>query len=281
VHTHIFPPEIVKGRERFFRNEPSFKLLYDSPGAKLATAEDLLEAMDGDGVDVSVSFGFPWESLELTRRHNDYVLESAAKYGSRILPLCCVNPLSGGALSEARRCLEAGARGLGELGVYGECDGEKALGSFQDLIDCARAFGVVMLIHANEPVGRHYPGKAPLGLGFFYALAGKALGVPIVLAHWGGGLGFYELMKREVKNTLASVYYDTAASPFLYRSSIYGHMAAIVGTEKIVMGSDYPLIPVRRYLDEMREAGLDQETFASVAGENARALFGLSSKSSG
>ncbi|NTV43166.1 MAG: amidohydrolase, partial [Syntrophobacteraceae bacterium] len=62
VHTHIFPPEIVRDRERFFHGEPAFKLLYDSPKARLAGARDLLESMERNGIDFSVCLGFPWRS---------------------------------------------------------------------------------------------------------------------------------------------------------------------------------------------------------------------------
>jgi len=40
-------------------------------------------------------------------------------------------------------------------------------------------------------------------------------GLPIVLAHWGGGMFFYELMPS-VAAELRHVAYDTAASPLLY-----------------------------------------------------------------
>ena len=46
VHTHIFPPEIVQNRQRFYAGEPDFKLLYDSPRAKLASVESLIEVME-------------------------------------------------------------------------------------------------------------------------------------------------------------------------------------------------------------------------------------------
>ena len=108
-----------------------------------------------------------------------------------------------------------------------------------------------MLVHANEPVGHNYPGKAPLGLDFYYALAALASDQPLILAHWGGGLGFFQLLKKEAPQTLKNVYYDTAASPFLYEPAIYAHMAAIVGKEKILFGSDYPLLSPGRYFQEM------------------------------
>ena len=163
IHTHIFPPEIAANRGDYFGGEPVFKQLYDSPKAKLATAERLLEAMDENQVDVSVVFGFPWENGKLTKRHNAYVLESASKYPNRLIPLACVNPLAKESLREAEQCLAAGAKGLGELAVYGDCDEQAALSSYQELFECSKSYHGILLVHSNEPVGHWYPGKAPFG----------------------------------------------------------------------------------------------------------------------
>jgi uncharacterized protein len=89
VHTHIFPLDIKSGRERFFQGEPEFRLLYDSPKAKLATAEELIASMDANGIDRSVVFGFPWRTRDFRERHDAYVLEAAARYPARLLPLAC------------------------------------------------------------------------------------------------------------------------------------------------------------------------------------------------
>lgn len=275
VHTHIFPQEVVQERELFFAGEPAFKSLYGSPKARLVTAEALLQAMDKAAIDCSITFGFPWRSPELAERHNDCVLEAASKYSSRLVPMGCVNPLADKSAEEAGRVMRAGARGLGELAIYDACDAGAALDRYKDLIDCCRSHNGILLVHANEPVGHSYPGKSALGLDFYYALARLAEGTPLILAHWGGGLCFFELLKKETSEVLANVYYDTAASPFLYRPSIYAYMAAIVGIEKILFGSDYPLLASARYFEEMASSGLAGEQIDAIGGGNAARLFGL------
>lgn len=275
VHTHIFPDDIVSDRDRFFDGEPVFRLLYDSPRARLTTAEGLLGVMDRDGVDCSVVFGFPWEESELAARHNDTVMEAAARHAPRLIPFGCVNPLAGGAALEADRCLANGARGLGELAVYESCDPGRALDAYGEVIACCRSHGSVMLVHANEAVGHMYPGKAPFNLDFYYELVRLAAGIPLILAHWGGGLCFYELLKRDGPETLAQVYYDTAASPFVYQSGIYAAMSRALPAGKILFGSDYPLLPPSRYWKELDEAGLTPEERSAIEGENAARLLGL------
>ena len=273
VHTHIFPPEIVRERERFFDADPSFRLLYGSPKARLADAETLLEAMDRYGIERSMVFGFPWLDGELAARHNDYVLESASGSAQRLIPLGCMNPLAAGSPEEAERCFKAGVRGLGELAVYGPCGPGEALEGYRPLVDCCRSHGGILLVHANEPVGHPYPGKTALGVDFYYDLARMSAGIPLVLAHWGGGLCFYELLKKEAREVLANVYYDTAASPFLYRPDIYRYATDMLGAGKILFGSDFPLLPPGRYFEEMKAAGLDAEETDAIGGGNAGRLF--------
>ena len=84
---------------------------------------------------------------------------------------------------------------------------------------------------------------------------------------------FFGLMKKEVKQSLKNVYFDTAASPYLYDAQIYQIAAKIIGVDKILFGSDYPLLPPTRYLSEMAEAGLTQRQLAKISGENARQLL--------
>lgn len=273
VHAHIFPPEMIQERERFFQGEPAFQTLYQSPKARLVSAETLVEAMDEGGIDVTVVFGFPWRQEALARRHNDYVLEAAARFPNRLLPMVCFDPDSPYALDEARRGLEAGAVGLGELAVYEACVEDRVLARFEDLAALCREKEAVLLVHANEPVGHAYPGKAPMGLKFYYELARRTRGVPLVLAHWGGGLFFFERLKRETQEVLAHVFYDTAASPFLYHPQIYRDAIETVGVDRILLGTDYPLLPVGRYEREMRDAGLDEKLQAPILGGNAARLF--------
>ena len=97
----------------------------------------------------------------------------------------------------------------------------------------------------------------------------------IVLAHWGGGLFFYALMKKEVKEALNYVWFDTAASPYLYNPDVYRLAGEIIGFEKIIFGSDYPLLRPERYLKEMKSAGLSSKSINKIAGENAASLLGL------
>jgi hypothetical protein len=131
------------------------------------------------------------------------------------------------------------------------------------------------LIHTNEPIGHAYPGKTPVSLAQIYGLVRRFPATTIVLAHWGGGLFFFGLLKKEVKAALRNVYFDTAASPYLYDPRVYTIAVQAVGAEKLLFGSDYPLLPPHRYFSEMAAGGLSAAERALVCGGNAARILNL------
>ncbi len=274
-HTHIFPQAIRENREAYFSSEPAFKLLYANPGAKLVGAAEIVDAMDQEGVDKSVVFGFPWQNSQTVIKHNDYILEAVARYPERLIGFCCLDPLGREAAAEAERCLDAGIAGLGELAFYQSGIETSILDKLTPLMEICRAKDCPTLIHTNEPVGHIYPGKTPNTLRQIYSLIQKFPQNKIVLAHWGGGIFFYNLLKKEVEESFKNVYFDTAASPFLYAPEIYRYAKEIIGLDKILFGSDFPLLKPSRYFKELESAGLSKSEIKSICGLNAAKLLKL------
>jgi predicted TIM-barrel fold metal-dependent hydrolase len=273
-HTHLFPPSFREQRDRLVHEDPAFQSIYSSPDAKLASAQDLIRSMDEEGVQRSVVFGFPWKKAELYAKHNDYILESVHQYPDRLTGFCAFSPLSPGGAREAERCLDQGLSGVGELAVYGSGLTSEMVKALGDIMKVCSRTDVPFLLHTNEPVGHSYPGKTPNTLREIYDFVRAYPANRIVLAHWGGGLLFYGLMKKEVREALRHVWFDTAASPFLYTPDIYRIAGEIVGFEKILFGSDYPLIRPERYFTEMASAGLSPQQIKQIKGLNAAQLLG-------
>jgi predicted TIM-barrel fold metal-dependent hydrolase len=274
VHTHVFPPEVRDDRAPYLERDATFRQLYSRPAAAVATADDLLAAIDAAGVDVAVACGFAWSDAELCRRHNDYLLEAAAKSGGRILPFCTFLPSAEGARDELKRLAARGARGLGELRPahqgYGLIDSEEA-----DLLAWgANAYDLALLFHTSEPVGHAYPGKEGLPLEQLWRFIADFPGVNVIAAHWGGGLPFYALMP-EVRESLATTYVDTAGTSFLYTPDVFPHAVDLLGAERILFGSDFPLRPLERCLEEVRNATIDDDARRLILGESARKLLRL------
>ena len=279
VHTHLFPRHIREHRAKYMGNEPAFGLLYRDEKAKMIGTHDLIASMDDNGVDISVVCGFPWISEETCRKHNDYILQAVTEYPDRLIGLCCVNPFSEAAGIEVERCLDNGFRGVGEIAFY--LDGgipAEAVASLEALMTLCRERDLPVLVHTNEPVGHRYPGKSENTLAQIYHLVRTYPDNRLILGHWGGGIFFYNLLKREVKETLKNVYFDTAASCFLYEPAIYRVAMELAGEDKVLFGSDYPLIGPSRYYQEIEAAGLDNRAAKKLLGENAARVFRLEKK---
>ncbi len=273
IHTHIFPKDISEHRETYFQGEPEFRLLYDSPKSRLVGADELISSMDAQGIDQSVIFGFPWNRFETARFQNDYILEMVQAHPDRLIGFCCLNPMHPSAAKEVERCILGGLKGVGELAFYQSGIDETVLDALSPIMSLCAAALLPVLIHTNEPVGHQYPGKAPMTLAEIYRMVQRFPDNVIILAHWGGGLPFYHLLKKEVKEALKNVYVDTAASPFLYDPAIYPVAAAAFGHEKILLGSDFPLLKPSRYVDDMKNAGLPEGQIHAICGGNAARLL--------
>lgn len=273
VHTHLFPDEVRKDRQSFCRRDEGFRLIYENKRARLASLEDLLRAMERDGVERSVICGFPWKDPGLCREGNDYLLHCSLRHPDRMIPFACL-PLSSRRLAEREmeRGLSRGMRGIGELTFYRGGTSWRDIQRLSSILKPLANKRIPFLLHANEPVGHDYPGKSPEGLKPIYQLLLALPGVTIILAHWGGGFFFYELMP-EVARVAQNVFYDTAASPFLYRPQIYSLAVKIVGPGRILFGSDYPLIPSTRYFGELEQSGLPGHIQAKIKGQNAKHLL--------
>ncbi|MFC1892767.1 amidohydrolase family protein [Chloroflexota bacterium] len=274
-HTHVFPPQIKKKRSQYIDTDPCFSILYSNPKAKLATADELIASMDKDGVDMAVIANLGWTTHELCVETNDYILESIARYPKRLAGFCAVQPNScEAAIAEIERCAGAGARGVGEMRP------DMQLFDFSDealmtpLFEAMKRHRLILLTHASEPVGHSYAGKGSVTPETLYPFLASAPDLPIVCAHWGGGLPFYALMP-EVKEVMGNVFFDTAASPFLYRPEIYSLVVQLVGADKVLFGSDYPLLAQSRLLGEIRALHLPEEATSLILSGNARKLLGI------
>jgi len=267
-HTHIFPEEIKKNRETYCQRDLGFSSIYHNLNSKIIGVEELIASMDESGVECSVICGFSWNDAELCSIHNQYLMESRARYPDRLIvfiSLCFSNPKRSEEEFEQR--MKDGAMGVGEIAFYNREMTLKDIDQMRPILIEMEKQEIPLLLHTNETIGHSYPGKGTTPLERFYELILSFPNLPIILGHWGGGLLFYELMP-EVARKMRNVYYDTAASPFLYSKKIYSIACQLVGSEKIFFGSDFPLISPRRYFKELEESGLSKQDQDKILGLN-------------
>jgi predicted TIM-barrel fold metal-dependent hydrolase len=273
-HTHIFPPKVRRNRQYYIKQDPLFALLYSRKEAKLATAEELVASMDEASIAISIILNLGWTTHELCKETNDYILESIVRYPKRLVGFCTVQPKSYHAVAEIERCARAGARGIGEMRPdiqSFDLTDEETMNQFVEVL---RKHKLILLTHASEPVGHDYRGKGAITPDVLYPFAARYPDIPLVCSHWGGGLPFYALMP-EVKEAMKNIYFDTAASPFLYSPQIYRRVADLVGADKILLGTDYPLFSAARLLEEIQSADLSTGEKELIMSENARRLLSM------
>ena len=283
-HVHITPPDIIANWEKYAQKEPYFSLLYKNASARkkrnrFAMAEDVVAALEQEAsiFDRAVVFGFAFRDAGLCRYVNDYVIESVGRYPKRLTGFCVVSPRGcrrGEGAKEIERCRGAGLRGVGELFPEGQGFDLENKKETAFVTGACKELCLPLLLHANEPVGHFYAGKTDVTLRQIETFVTNNPGLDIVLAHWGGGLLFYETM-GEIREKFRNVYYDTAATPFLYDERIYRAAKALGLCEKILFGSDFPLLPHSRYLSALEQSGLSAGEKQLILGKNAKKLLGI------
>jgi uncharacterized protein len=260
-------------REKYIDRDPLFSLLYSNPKAKLADADDLIASMDAYAIETSVVLNIAWDSPELCRETNVYIAEAISRFPHRLIGfgMIALDSLQT-ALNEIEFCALNGLKGIGEIRP-----GKRLLGNFalwRPIVTKIIENNLILLTHSSEPLGHEYRGKGDTTPDSLFPFIANFPGLKLVCAHWGGGLPFYALMP-EVNKSLKNVFFDSAASPYLYTPEVYERVADLLGPERILFGTDYPLLTPERYLKEIDSLNLNPKVKSQILGENAKELLGI------
>jgi predicted TIM-barrel fold metal-dependent hydrolase len=288
-HVHYSPPAMREGLAAFGEVEPYWKLLVapDADGHSLqgwVTPEQMIADMDRAGLDRVVLVGEAQTRHETCVERNNIGLELIRRWPERIIAFAVVQPLAGQkAIDELKRCADGGMRGMGEMGHYSGMYRFDNRHFLKIVEECIR-LNIPINLHSNEEVGHFYLGKSTIPLRDYYHLICRYPEMKLIMAHWGGGLFFYEVMP-EVKRNLKNVYYDTAGGPLIFPTrGVFNSALQIIDHHKILYGSDYPLMicpkkqqspDFRPFLAEIDELGLEKEIYADILGNNCARLLGL------
>jgi len=272
-HVHVTPPDMIANWKKYAENEPYFSMISHSKVNKFAQAEDVIASLEKNNIDRAVIFGFAFCDLGLCRYVNDYVIEKVKQFPEKLSGFAVVPPCAGAA-AEIERCYHAGLKGVGELFPEGQKIDLENNNQTKEITGRCKELNIPLLLHANESVGHHYPGKTNITLRQLEMFILNNPGLKIILAHFGGGLLFYETMK-EIKENFSNVYYDTSIAPYLYDLRIYNVVKALGICEKILFGSDFPILQPMRYYKAINESTLSDEEKRLIFGVNAQKLLGL------
>jgi len=285
-HTHAYP-RVIAGDPRTWaiaRNEAHWADLVAPEGRPSiqgwSTISGMLEAMDASGVDQAVLQGWYWEHEATCRWHNEVMAEWMEASAGRLLGFAAILP-NESVIKQLEAAESLGFRGVGELhiGVQGLGKNRK---HWLEMLEWCTAHDWPICFHVTGAAGHEHPSAIPTPLVEFVHMAKAQPNLKIILAHWGGGLPFFE-QNSNMRNILKNVFYDTAASPLLYELNIFKRIVEMVGRGKILYGSDFPLrlYPkqdkqphMNRFLEQIRnESGLSESCIQSILGSNAALLF--------
>jgi uncharacterized protein len=222
----------------------------NDPDGMRQEPEELFTALDRAGGARAVTF--PMHEPDGYGPANDMVLEAAAESGGRVVAFCRVDPRHN-AVAEARRCLDAGARGI-KLHPRAERF-TLAEPAVRGLVELAHDRRVPILIHA----GRGIPA---LGRDTVH-LSGEFPDARLILAHAAiSDLAWLWRVLPEHPN----VFIDTA----WWNPADLVALFTLVAPGQVVWASDSPYgLPLTSAAMHLRcaiQAGLGPEALRSVAG---------------
>ena len=292
VHTHLYPAEVAGDPSAWAaaRNEIHWAALCarrrsaGQPVQGFPTVGQMLHDLDAGGVDKAVLLGWYWEHPETCAWQNRFYADCIKAHPDRFAAFATFHPAAGEAAvaAEIRRAHADGFIGLGELSPHSQHYGVDDP-VFAAALALAAELKMPVNLHVTDPQGKKYPGRVQTPLEDFVRLAGAHPRITFILAHWGGGLPFWETAPA-MRRDLANFRYDTAASPLIYDDRIWRAALDVVPAEKVLFGSDYPLILYPEVgtrpgwgelTAEAAGAGLTAGEQKAVLAENAARLFGF------
>jgi predicted TIM-barrel fold metal-dependent hydrolase len=275
AHVHVLPDRVRANLAQFCAADPWFGACHAGPAAAVASADDLVQAMDEAGVDRAVCFTWPFADPALCAEGNDYLAAAVRRFPDRLVGFGCVQPADPGAAREVERCARLGLRGLGELNADAQGWSLQDDAVIAPVVAASVANALPWTLHCSEPVGHTYPGKGTATPDRVAGLAERHGDLRVIGAHLGGGLPFYAHMPEVRALCRANLWFDTAAVPFLYDAGAYRSVIDMVGADRLLFGSDHPLLRAPRYLDTFATLQLSDGERSALLGATATALLDL------
>jgi len=223
----------------------------NDPDGRKATAEEIIGGLDQAGHQRALVFAM--HEPDGYAPANDAVLAATAASGGRLVPLARVSPHHEDAVAEAKRCLDAGARGFK---LHPRSD-EFALPhpAVDEIVALADERRMPVLFHAGR--GIPHLGEAVVDLARRYP------GARLILAHAGiSDLGWIAGDAAELPN----LFFDTA----WWLVSDHLQLYATIPPGQILYASDMPYGPGLTtafiFLRVARAVGLGGDAMRAIAG---------------
>lgn len=211
---------------------------------------------------VAYMYGSPTRTVEdeyaKVRAENDWTGAQAARYPSRLIAFCGVNPLKDYALDEIARCAASPHLRHGIKLHFGNSDVQldqpEHMARMREVFRAANAHRMAIAVHMRASISKKRPYGAAQGKFFLEQLMPLATDIPVQVAHMAGsGPGYDDPMADNAMAELAEaaarrdprtqqLWFDVASSA---DANISPANAALlvkrirqVGVDRILYGSD-------------------------------------------
>jgi hypothetical protein len=287
AHVHLYPPELnrdpagwaARAGEAHWARLCTRRRRDGRPVQGFPSVEQLLRDMDAAGVARAVLLGWYWEKPETCAWHNRFYAACVRAHPDRLAAFAALHPAAGreATLAEVRRVRDEGLIGLGELSPHSSGHGIDDP-VFRDALALAAELRLPVNFHVTDPASKNYPGRVETPLADFARLAREFPGTTFILSHLGGLLPLVDSSAVSWPN----LFYDTAAWPLIYPPDALRRLLDVVGGEKVLFGSDYPLVlfpreetgpGFARFLAQVSAAKLTKVERAALLGGNLERLL--------
>lgn len=284
-HIHHYPPEVYGNPDAWGKNRgEDYWLSCVSPkhGKSLQgwkSLDELIRDMDTAQVDKAVVMSWYWENHDTCIENTGWQVDLYNAFPDRFIPFAPFNANGGeAALGLLKRAFEEGCKGIGEINPPAQ-HYDYSHPILSAALELAKEFGVPVTFHVTDPTTHDYPGKIETPITSLVDLANKHPETNFIFAHLGG----CEFLRREI-DIPANVFFDTSASPLLYKRPKYEEFCSQFGSERLLFGSDYPLKVFPRKpsppnfvdpINELKNSNLSTDDLDRILGKNAASLFRL------
>lgn len=292
AHVHLYPPEInadpkawaAKAGEMHWATLCTRVRKSGVPVQTFPNVSQLLHAMDAARIERAVLLGWYWEKNYSCVLQNRFFQRCIQEYPDRLAACATFHPHIGaaGVEEELRWAKDHGFCGIGEMSPHSQ-DFSVQDPAWLAALEIAAELGLPINLHVTEPLSKNYPGRVLTPLIDLVELARCHPSNVFVLAHWGARLPLDPIHGKDMAER-RNVYFDTAASPLLYGSTVFREMINTVGADRIIFGSDYPLIlfpnverepGVANFVAQIEALGVEKADAEKLLHGTAAKVYGL------
>lgn len=285
-HIHLYPESVYKNASKWaeHRGEAYWLSCVNPTSGKSLQAwksvDQLLADMDTAEIEKAIILAWYWENHDTCRENFEWQKQWVNSHPDRLLAFAPFNAKGeSDAIELLKEAFDLGFKGFGEINppAQGYPYNSQVL---HQALELASKYDLSVNFHVTDPHTHDYPGKIETSFADMVTLARIFPRVNFILAHLGG-----MEPTRFNQSIPPNTYYDTAATPLLYRDkTAYQGFRDKVPVDRILFGTDYPLrvFPSNpespnfaTALQHLANGSFSGSDYEAISSSNAKRLFNL------